>query len=238
MDAALADDLGPADRTWILSNELIIRVSRGDEVDDQLAELRQLAEKHTDPHIAAAPTDTVANKALADGRFGEASRLWRESANVASYAPQASYQAGRAALWGRDLEGLRADLSRLDATGFHGPVVEARRTTLRAGVAALEGRVAEALSAYKEALAAWRALRMAWDEALTGIDMASSLDPTMAEVRAAAEASRDVLTRLEAKPYLAMLDQALSRDDQRAPSSGTPQAAGVESGPTAERELV
>ena len=53
-----------------------------------------------------------------------------------------------------------ADLARLDATGFHGPVVEVRRTTLQAAVAALEGRRSDALALYRDAL---RGLERTWD---------------------------------------------------------------------------
>ena len=59
MGAVLAEDIDSATRTWLLSNWLIIRVSRGDEVERELAQLKELAATHTDPHIAAAPLDTL-----------------------------------------------------------------------------------------------------------------------------------------------------------------------------------
>ena len=45
--------------------------------------------------------------------------------------------------------------------------------------------------------------------------MATLLDPTNPEVRAAAEAAREILVRLEAAPFIARLDAAM------APSLGT-----------------
>ena len=83
--------------------------------------------------------------------------------------------------------------------------------TIRAGLAALEGRAADALGQYREALRGWHDLGLAWDEALTGIDMATLLEPSEAEVRAAAESSRQILVRLGAKPFLERLDAAMGR---------------------------
>ena len=217
MGAVLAEDIDLATRTWLLSNWFIIRVSRGDEVETELAQLKELAATHTDPHIAAAPLDTTANAALADGRYEDAQRDWLASGGIASFAPQSFYQAARAALWAHDLEALERDLVAIDATGFHGPVVEARRVTVRLALAALGGRQAEAIALYRDALAAWRGLRVAWEEAMTGLDMVTALDTSLPEVRSAAASSREILARLGARPYLERLDAALSR----APESPT-----------------
>ena len=104
-----------------------------------------------------------------------------------------------------------SDLASLDQSGVHGPAIEADRKTIRAGIAALEGRPAEAIPLYREALRAWHDLGLAWDEALCGLDMATLLDPSEPEVRAAAETAREILVRLGAKPFIARLDAATSR---------------------------
>jgi hypothetical protein len=122
----------------------------------------------------------------------------------------ALYEAGRSALWARDTVAAREDLAALDATGFHGRVVEARRTTLRAGLAALEVDRVEALSLYRDALRSWRDLRLPWDEALTGVTMATLLDPTEPEVRVAVDSTREILVRLRATPFLERLDAAVA----------------------------
>ena len=107
------------------------------------------------------------------------------------------------------------------------PAIEADRTTIRAGIAALDGRPADALTVYREALRAWRDLGLAWDEALCGLDMAVLLDPSDPEVRAASESAREILVRLEAAPFLARLDAAMSR------STDTTRAAATDLGATA-----
>jgi hypothetical protein len=58
---------------------------------------------------------------------------------------------------------------------------------------------------------AWCDLGLAWDEALTGIDMATLLEPADPEVRAAADSARDSLTRLGAQPFIRRLDAAMEQ---------------------------
>ena len=87
------------------------------------------------------------------------------------------FYAAICALWERDGERTAAALAALDATGVHGRVVDMDRRTIRAGLAALEGRAGDALSAFREALAGWRDLGSPWREALTAITMATLLEP-------------------------------------------------------------
>jgi hypothetical protein len=82
---------------------------------------------------------------------------------------------------------------------------------MQAGIAALEGRTAEAVALYGRALNSWRALTVTWDEALTGLDMVRALDPAVPEVQTVAVSTREIFERLRAAPYVAMLDEALAR---------------------------
>ncbi len=117
--------------------------------------------------------------------------------------------AARAALLARDAASAAADLEALEATGVHGPAIEARETSIRAGLAALDGRPADALALYADAIRGFRDLGVPLDEALTAIEMATLLDPALPEVRAAADAARAILTRLRAQPFLDRLDVAM-----------------------------
>ena len=133
-------------------------------------------------------------EAFASGRLAEARALCHQAAAESGQAAGGATRfAARAALWMRDAEGARADLDTIDAIGGHGRAMKADRLSIRAGIAALDGRPAEALSLYREALRAWRDLGLALDEALTGIDMATLLDPAEPEVRAAADRAREIL---------------------------------------------
>jgi len=156
------------------------------------------------------------------GALEEARTCWHRASQIDAQLPASMARAARAAYWADDASAVREDLAALDGSGFHGPAVGADRTSIRAGLAALEGRSADALALYREALRSWQDLGLAWDEALCGLDMTLHLDPTEPEVRAAALASREILVRLEAAPFIARLDAALDR-----PSDTPGQPAGL-----------
>jgi class 3 adenylate cyclase/tetratricopeptide (TPR) repeat protein len=211
LDGQLIEDLEGTDRISLLGNSVIVHACRGEDVGERLTELRRLLDE--DPLRATAEMDdAVGNAAMADGRLRIARTAWRHLADQdAINAPEFNYRAARPALWEGDVEAARSDLAALDATGVHGSVVELRRMTIRAGLAALEGRPADALGQYREALRGWHDLGLAWDGALTGLDMAILLEPSEPEVRSAAESTRQILVRLGAKPFVARLDAAMGR---------------------------
>ena len=99
----------------------------------------------------------------------------------------------------------------MHAAGVHGAAVAAGRTTIRAGLAALDARPGEALALYREALDAWKELGLLWDEAMTGLDMVLLLDPSEPEVAAAGATARDIFTQLEAAPFIERLDRATAQ---------------------------
>ena len=134
---------------------------------------------------------------------------------IGGFGPAAIYGAAPWRRLGWRRGGGPWDLARLDATGFHGPVVEVRRTTLQAAVAALEGRRSDALELYRDALRGWSELGITWDAVLTAIDMATVLDPSEPEVRAAAMATRETLVGLRAQPFLERLDARWPRPVRR-----------------------
>ncbi len=212
MDGALDMELDIASRVWLLSNALCIRVSRGDDVDKQLAELDSLAAENPERRIRIAPLDSHANAAQAAGRLEDARSAWEEIADLdRSQGPAAYYQAARPMLWAAKLAEVRRLAAAVDATGYHGPVVEVRRVTLAAYVDALEGRSQQALARFKQALEGWRALRLEWEVALTGLDAVTALDPALSEVRQIATSTREILERLNARPYVELLDRAAQR---------------------------
>jgi hypothetical protein len=211
IDAILTEDIDGVDRLYILEALVSIRSLRGDQVDHLIAEMETLAGTSDEPSIASSVALAKVFDAFGSGRLGDAREAAHQtSALVAEYLPLALALAGRAALWMGDASGAADDLAALDASGVHGPAIEADRKTIRAGLLALAGRPAEALQIYRETLRAWRDLGLAWDEALCGIDMATLLDPSEPEVRAAAESAREILVRLGAKPFIARLDAATS----------------------------
>jgi hypothetical protein len=100
-------------------------------------------------------------------------------------------------------------VAKVERSSLRGPTVDARLVTMRAGVAALEGNRAKATGLYRDALSAWRSLGLVWDEALTGIDMATVLDPAWPEIKAVAADTLRILEDLRAGPYIARLGARL-----------------------------
>ena len=148
-------------------------------------------------------------------------------------APSAYALAARAALLDGDRAAAVSDLQSLEATGIHGPTIEARRVSIRAGLAALDGRTADALSLYRDAIRRFRESGVPLDEAFTGIEMATLLDPAIPEVVAAVEAGREILARLGAKPFLERLEAAVGRQRAGQRESPAPRRPSGEAGPVA-----
>ena len=213
LEAALAEEFEAPDRAGLLGDEVLFRAHRGEPVADRLDEIAQLVGDSDDPRVLSFVASLDAAVAFAAGRLDDARTAWRLVAELqVGNLPLSLPPAARAALWAGDAAAARDDLAALDASGFHGPAIEADQRTIRAGIAALEGRPADALALYRDALHAWRDLGLAWDEALCGIDMATLLGPAEPEVRAAVEAAREILVRLDAVPFVARLDAELARE--------------------------
>jgi len=199
------------DRMNLLAIGIWIGSWRGERVADALAELERLAAGLTNPAMASGLHETRAQVALAAGRLAEARDEAREASRYTSAAPDDLRLAGRAALWARDGEGSRAAGDALERTGARGPIVDAARLTIRAGLAALDGRPDEAVHVYRDVLRRWHDLGLPVDEAFTAIEMATLLDPADPVVSAAAERARAILVPLRAQPFLDRLEAALSR---------------------------
>ena len=212
LEEELAEDLASTDRLNVLTNLFSYRLERGEPAASLLATLEGLAAEIGDAGAKETVRGSSAEAAFLDGRLAEAHEAWRGLAERDPFnAPAMLTSACRAALWSADLAGAREDLAALDATGVHGVAIEAIRQGLRAGIAALEGRDADALGLYREVLRTWRDLDLPIDSALTVLDMMVVLDATQPEVIEAAATTREVLTRLGAVRLLGHLEAPLGR---------------------------
>jgi class 3 adenylate cyclase/tetratricopeptide (TPR) repeat protein len=211
VEAALADESAASDRLLPLEVKAALRGLRGEPVDGLLEEMTALLGAGASPSALTSLDIAAGFVAFAAGRLDDARSAWHRVASTsASNLPEAAARAARAALWAGDVDGAREDLAISTGSGVHGPATEAERQTIQAGIAALENHLADSLALYRASLRAWHDLGLAWDEALTGIDMAILLDQSEPEVIAATERSREILTRLEARPFLDRLDAVLS----------------------------
>jgi hypothetical protein len=184
----------------------------GDPEPDLSAAEALLPTMKGDPQYASYIRWGRAWQAFAAGRLSEARRMAESATEMTSYfLPVSMPLAARAALWDRDPDAARQAIDRLDASVVRGQAFGLDRVTLRAGLAALEGRRAEAVAGYRDALRGWRQLSCAFDEALAIVDLAGLLaptDPEMAEATAAIETAHETLSRLGALPLLARLEGA------------------------------
>ncbi len=209
LDEQLAGELERESRIAALSSVIQIRALRGDAVEDLLAEAEHLGEAESDPQILAGLRGARAAAIMRGGDLPAAADAYRRSAALGTgESADALTSAARASLRAGDPAGAAADLSALDATGFRGPAVDARKASIKAGLAALGGHAAEALGLYRDALRGFADAGLPVDAGLTGIEMVTLLDPALPEVRAAADAARETLLRLGAKPLIEQLDAA------------------------------
>ena len=209
MDVYLAEDIAAQDRLVMLNNASIIRAGRGEPVDDGLGRNGTDRFGH-ERQMACFPGRSGGELGTRQGRAAarHGTRSWRSPRRTSARAPSTSIALPSRRLWAEDVPDATELLARLVDTGAYGPVFEARLATLRAGIAALEGRPKDAMALYREALSGWRATNHVWDEALTGVTMAQLLDSGDPEVADVISTTRSILERLGAKPYLDRLDAA------------------------------
>jgi tetratricopeptide (TPR) repeat protein len=212
IEPLLAGGIEPRDAMLMLNNELIFRASRGEPVEDGLKEIERLGRDMSGGPWRLFIADPDANAGLASGDLERAKNGFLEVAESdRSQASEYFYRAARPALWSRDLVELKRLAEAQAAAGGYGSIVAARRSTLAAAIAALEGHTADALALYREALRGWKGAGAVWDEALTGVDMAELLDPADPEVAEVIASTRAILERLRAKPYLERLEAAAAK---------------------------
>ena len=154
----------------------------------------------------------VAALAAGDAERAQEAADWMEAA--LGDLPPDSYPyivLARLHLWNRDTDRASPAVERLAALAIRGRLRDGATAALSAGLDALAGRTSEALAGYRGALRTLGDVGARVDAALVAIDMATLLDPSDPEVRAAAGEARDLLVRIGARPLLDRLDGALSR---------------------------
>ncbi|MGZ6295296.1 MAG: ATP-binding protein, partial [Candidatus Limnocylindrales bacterium] len=215
LEAALAMDYEGAHRSWLVLEAAWHRTVLGIPVERDLAELDEAMQTLTDPQFVAgthviravvawAKGDEVAARAEQLATIGEDG-----GRSVLAYA-----MAGRHALLAGDLAAARQDRDNLAALSPHGGS-GARLRELEGGIAALEGRQAEALELFGQAIPVYQRLGLALDVAIAGLVMVTVMDPSEPRVRAAGLEARARFEAIGATPFLARLDAAMARSEPR-----------------------
>jgi class 3 adenylate cyclase/tetratricopeptide (TPR) repeat protein len=203
----LATHQDPVDRVTIRVYEAQLVALMGGDVREVLAECRRIADEQSDPQIAAELHTTESLVALAEGRLADGVDFGlRAASEMSQNAPIAFRTAGRAASWAGDRDSARRALEGLELVQLHGRNMDASRLTLRAALAAIEGRDNESAAQYREALSLWRDLGLVWEEALCALDQAITRGLADQVAIAAVASARETFTRLDARPFLARLD--------------------------------
>jgi len=220
MEAVLQEDLSPRDHLQVLNNVIIIHAALGHDVTAEMADLENTATEMSGTLVQSFLDDPGANQALAQGDDDRASELFAAMyMGNAATAPEYAYRASLAALWAGSAANAETHWREFEKTGGTGTMRDARSEVLQAGIAALEGRSADSANLFRDSIRNWRATGAVWDEALAGITMAQLLDPGDPDVAELVQSTREILTRLRAKPYLERLDRVLARHVPTAPPS-------------------
>ncbi len=233
LEAWLAIGARPGGWTELYADRAILRSLRGEDATPDIEAAAALRGPITDPQYESYERLARAWMAFAAGDLGSARTEAERAAAVTSYfAPLSLPLAARAALWAGDTADARRLLGQLRTTPFWGLALDADRTAMAAGVAALEGRGSESLAGYRDALRAYRQLGLAFDEAAAVVDMATLLpspERDAPDVVAAMAGARETLDRLGARPFLARLDSGVRGGIAPAApgSAGTPPAAAL-----------
>ncbi len=229
----MATELELVDRSALLGVVLTIRALRGEVTDADLAAHEAALEGSSDRQIGVSKRTPRMQADVAAGRWDDIEHRCLELVSLDRIGGTAHlFLAGRVAFLRRDTAALARLIDLHEGLRVHGDAISVERVTLRAGLAALEGRTVEAHAGYRDALEAWRALGLDWDEALTGLDMATVLDLGQPDVAAAVARAREVFQRLRARPFLERLTTA----ESTVPGStmpASPSSIAVTASPTA-----
>jgi predicted ATPase len=223
LQALLDDERDPIQRFQLLNGVVALTAATGGPVDGIFGEMQRTVDDGINPSGTSFVVDAKANAALLGGRPADARPIFLESHRVSPW-PASVLLAARCSVMNADPVAATADLAAFDATGTHGPAFDAGRASVVAGLLALDGRIAESLTAYHQVRTRWRQLGLPFDEALTAIEMASVLDPAEPDVAEALDEARDGLRQMGAGPLLGLLDRTAARETAETPKAVRRQA--------------
>ena len=109
-----------------------------------------------------------------------------------------------------DLPGARSISERLAAQPTSTQFDAAVEACTLGVVASLEGRTADGVASYQEALRRWRETCRDWAVAVCGLDFVRAVGASIPEAQAAGEEARAIFERVGARVYLERLDAVMA----------------------------
>jgi tetratricopeptide (TPR) repeat protein len=201
----------------------ILLTHRGTQDDAESAALELALREISDNDVRIGYLDIRSSTDFVAGRWAEAAATWLEVSGISELnQPYVLPRAGHAFVLAGDDAGAEGTLDRLRTLGTRGRAADADRAAISAGIAALRGDASGALSGYRTAMSAWRALSLPWDEALTTLEAVTVLGTSDPEVSGWVDGARATFQRLQAAPMMDRLDEAAAAaPPRRAPTETT-----------------
>jgi hypothetical protein len=223
----LAETLPDAkEAAWVRNCALVLTPWLGEDVGDGPLSVIAAAERAEDPQSFVNGHAWAMDDAFAREDFGVAATHGRVLLEQPFVAVNDLLWAGRAALQVGDMSSAERALERM--TPSAGGAADADLATLRAGIAARQGRIDDAVADYRAADSIYREMGLRFDLAITGLDMAAFLGPDVPAVKAAAAEARAILVELGARPVIARLDRLVTPEGPALTGSGpTPVGSSV-----------
>ncbi len=185
--------------------------ARGTAGGPELASTVALMADLTDANTVVNTLDLEAELDLVEGRFAAAYDKERRGADLDPFSRvPCLWTALEAASWMRDVDRARETLILLRDAGAHGRFIDAVIAGLAAGVAGLEGRRSDALTEFRDAMGAMRALDVSFIVARFAMIAAVTLGPDDPAGAAYADEARDILGSLGAVRWIDRLDETLA----------------------------
>ncbi len=212
LETTRQQELDEAGAAVLDAGHAMVSLLRGELPDDALEAIVHRLESLEDRDVESGKFDLFALRAVGRGEWDVARDKWRTGASMSDYnAPYLLPRVAAVAILAGDAAGARSALDDLAALGTRGRSIDADRTTVEAGIAALAGDLDAALAGYRTGVAAYRDLGLLWDEALLSMQAARTLGPAAPEVSGWLESGRAILVRLGATPVVDQLDVIAQR---------------------------
>ena len=210
-----------AERIWFGTFSGIIRSFRGEDVREAARALYEESRNFDDAQYRSIGSAGAIAAALVAEDFDDAIRLADEVIAGSPAGIDGAITGARAAIWNRDPATARR------FRDAFGSVPPARRTlallaTMDGGIAALEGRDADARAFYGDAQRRWRELHCRFWLGMTNLDIVRTRAMEADERRRAADEAREIFDALGAHALLAHLDRAEAADAGRRESRSVP----------------